>query len=103
MMEMMADQFSGAFAGYNLTVTESHQSTKVDTSGTAKAVVGSFNRMGSIKFPVSDIQMIRDPAMQQSLMKVSEGAVFHCLQRSRDRVYIIFKSNLGICPKESAV
>ena len=45
-MEMMANNFPGAFAGYTLTVTESHQKTKVDTSGTAKAVVASFQKLG---------------------------------------------------------
>lgn len=46
MMEMMADRFPGCFSGYSMTVAESHQRTKVDTSGTAKAVVASFNKMG---------------------------------------------------------
>jgi 4-hydroxy-tetrahydrodipicolinate reductase len=46
MMEMMADRFPGCFSGYSLAVAESHQRTKVDTSGTAKAVVQSLNRMG---------------------------------------------------------
>lgn len=46
MMEMMADRFPGCFSGYSLAVAESHQRTKVDTSGTAKAVVKSFNKMG---------------------------------------------------------
>ena len=46
MMEMMAQQFPGAFSGYNLAVTESHQRTKADTSGTAKAVVASLQKLG---------------------------------------------------------
>lgn len=46
MMEMMAEQFPGAFSGYTLAVTESHQRTKADTSGTAKAVVGSLRKLG---------------------------------------------------------
>ena len=46
MMEMMAERFPGCFAGYSLEVVESHQRTKADTSGTAKAVVGSFQKMG---------------------------------------------------------
>ncbi|KAI0563728.1 Dihydrodipicolinate reductase [Gracilaria domingensis] len=37
MMEMMAKEFPGAFAGYKLSVKESHQATKADTSGTAKS------------------------------------------------------------------
>jgi 4-hydroxy-tetrahydrodipicolinate reductase len=45
---IMAEQFPGAFSGYKLEVTESHQSTKVDTSGTARAVVSSFRKLGVI-------------------------------------------------------
>ncbi|KAJ1397166.1 hypothetical protein B484DRAFT_301434, partial [Ochromonadaceae sp. CCMP2298] len=35
-MLRMAEQFPASFKGYTLKVTESHQSTKADTSGTAK-------------------------------------------------------------------
>jgi hypothetical protein len=45
-MEVMAEQFPGAFAGYTLQVTESHQLSEVDTSGTAKAVISSFQKLG---------------------------------------------------------
>ena len=38
----MARDFPGAFAGYKLEVTESHQKTKADTSGTAKAMAPRF-------------------------------------------------------------
>ena len=34
----MAADFPGSFEGYTLSVTESHQSSKADTSGTAKAI-----------------------------------------------------------------
>lgn len=46
MMELMAERFPGCFSGYSLAVAESHQRTKADTSGTAKAVVASLNKMG---------------------------------------------------------
>lgn len=46
MMDNMAKEFPGAFSGYKLEVTESHQRTKADTSGTAKAVVGSLQQLG---------------------------------------------------------
>jgi 4-hydroxy-tetrahydrodipicolinate reductase len=49
-LEAMAARFPGAFGGYALTVTESHQRSKVDTSGTAKAVVESFRRLGVDEF-----------------------------------------------------
>lgn len=45
-MEMMAQNFPGAFSGYKLSVKESHQRTKVDTSGTAKEIVKSFQNLG---------------------------------------------------------
>lgn len=45
-MRIMAESFPGAFAGYQLSVVESHQRNKADTSGTAREVVQSFQRMG---------------------------------------------------------
>ena len=41
-LEVMAKDFPGSFDGYKLSVVESHQSTKADTSGTAKAVSTSL-------------------------------------------------------------
>jgi 4-hydroxy-tetrahydrodipicolinate reductase len=60
-LEDMAHKFPGAFAGYTLQVTESHQSTKADTSGTAKAVIGSLNKLSDDTFDVEkDVVMLRD-------------------------------------------
>eukprot|EP00184_Porphyridium_aerugineum_P003449 CAMPEP_0184706508 /NCGR_PEP_ID=MMETSP0313-20130426/36794_1 /TAXON_ID=2792 /ORGANISM="Porphyridium aerugineum, Strain SAG 1380-2" /LENGTH=293 /DNA_ID=CAMNT_0027168061 /DNA_START=366 /DNA_END=1247 /DNA_ORIENTATION=- len=72
-MKIMADQFPNAFAGYTLTVVESHQKTKADTSGTAKAVVASFNKLG-LNFNVSQIEMVRDPKQSVDRMGVPEEA-----------------------------
>ena len=47
MMEYMAEAFPGAFSGYKLGVRESHQRAKADTSGTAKAIVNSFSKLGA--------------------------------------------------------
>ncbi|GLI67484.1 hypothetical protein VaNZ11_011701 [Volvox africanus] len=73
-MDMMAKNFPGAFSGYKLRVVESHQSTKKDTSGTAKAVVQSFVEMG-VKFDVSQIELVREPKDQVEVMKVPESAL----------------------------
>lgn len=59
-LEHMAKSFPGAFKGYTLEVIESHQASKVDTSGTAKAIVASFQQLGC-DFDVEQIQMVRDP------------------------------------------
>ncbi len=64
MMEYAADTFPGLFKGYSLQVVESHQKGKADTSGTAKAMVGYFNKLGA-DFDPDHIQMIRDPEIQE--------------------------------------
>ena len=61
-----AENFPGAFKGYRLSVEESHQKSKRDTSGTARAMVGYFNRLG-IPFRVDQIEMIRDPDLQRGI------------------------------------
>uniref|UniRef100_A0A7S2PFN2 4-hydroxy-tetrahydrodipicolinate reductase n=1 Tax=Zooxanthella nutricula TaxID=1333877 RepID=A0A7S2PFN2_9DINO len=59
-MEKMASDFPNAFGGYKMEVTESHQSTKADTSGTAKAMVASFNELGvTPQFKVDEIEKLR--------------------------------------------
>ena len=60
-LEDLATKFPGAFDGYKLSVTESHQKTKADTSGTAKAVIDSIEKLASDdNFTTEDINMIRD-------------------------------------------
>lgn len=66
MLEWAARSFPGVFSGYELAVTESHQATKADTSGTARAIVKSFNAMG-IAFDESQIRMVRAPEEQRAL------------------------------------
>ncbi len=64
MMEFAATTFTNLFEGYSLDVRESHQKGKADTSGTAKAVVASFNQMG-VRFREEDIRMERNPDIQK--------------------------------------
>jgi len=66
MMEYAAETFPDLFRGYSLTVKESHQKGKADTSGTAKAIVGYFNKLG-IPFTEKEISMERDPERQKSV------------------------------------
>ncbi|GBF92169.1 4-hydroxy-tetrahydrodipicolinate reductase chloroplastic-like, partial [Raphidocelis subcapitata] len=73
-MEMMGQTFPGAFSGYGLRVVESHQSTKKDTSGTAKAIVSSFNALG-VDYDPSSIEMVREREAQLRDMRVPEGAL----------------------------
>ena len=64
MMEYAAQTFPDLFKGYTLEVQESHQAGKADTSGTAKAMIGYFNRMG-VPFQSEDIRMTREPEVQR--------------------------------------
>lgn len=79
MMEMMAEQFPGVFEGYKLSVVESHQVTKADTSGTAKSVVESFNKMG-LSQDIEDITLVRTVEEQKQMGIADEfltGHAFH--------------------------
>ncbi|MCB2155031.1 dihydrodipicolinate reductase [bacterium] len=68
-MANLADNFPGAMKGYGFHVVESHQKGKKDTSGTAKALVADFARLG-LPAKVDEIEMIREPEEQTSRMNV---------------------------------
>jgi len=63
MMEYAADTFPELFRGYTLEIKESHQKGKADTSGTAKAMVRYFNKLG-VSFSEDQIIKMRDPDIQ---------------------------------------
>lgn len=71
MMAYAAENFPGIFKGYQLTIKESHQAGKADTSGTAKAMVQYFNQMG-IPFSIDQIEKERDPERQANMLGVPE-------------------------------
>jgi 4-hydroxy-tetrahydrodipicolinate reductase len=57
MLEWAAKNFANVFKGYSIRIVESHQKTKADTSGTAKALLKSFLEMGAND---KGIEMIRE-------------------------------------------
>lgn len=64
-LAQMAADFPGAFAGYALSVVESHQASKADTSGTAKAVSDSLSALvGGAPFDHAAIVRVREAAAQ---------------------------------------
>jgi len=71
MMEFAAQSFPDLFKGYRLEIRESHQKGKADTSGTARAMVGYFNRLGT-PFREEQIKMERDPQIQRTRWGVPE-------------------------------
>jgi 4-hydroxy-tetrahydrodipicolinate reductase len=80
-LEDLAIKFPSAFAGYKLEVTESHQKKKADTSGTAKAVIGSLKKLSDDGFDVEkDIEMLRDDESSLAFgvpKEAIDGHAFH--------------------------
>lgn len=72
MMESAAERFPGLFRGFRLTIEESHQQGKADTSGTARAMVAVFNRLG-VPFREEEIRRVRDPEEQRRRLGVPEA------------------------------
>lgn len=99
-MEIMAEQFPGAFAGYKLEVMESHQSTKLDTSGTAKAVIACFQKLGA-RFDMNEIRMVRDPEEQVHIVGVPEehlsGHAFHVYNLTSPDETVSFEFQHNVC------
>jgi 4-hydroxy-tetrahydrodipicolinate reductase len=71
-MAYAAKTFPDLFKGYQLTIRESHQQGKADTSGTAKAMVDYFNQMG-IPFSTEQIQKERNPEIQHKQWNIPEA------------------------------
>lgn len=99
-MEIMAEQFPGAFSGYSLQVLESHQASKVDASGTAKAVISCFNKLGA-SFDMDQIQLIRDPRQQVEMVGVPEehlsGHAFHMYHLTSPDETVSFEFQHNVC------
>ncbi|MEJ2401527.1 MAG: dihydrodipicolinate reductase C-terminal domain-containing protein [Xanthomonadales bacterium] len=71
-LRWLADEFPGSCRETTLSVRESHQKGKRDTSGTARALVDSFRRLG-IDCNESLIESIRDPERQRGQLRVPEA------------------------------
>lgn len=65
----LAANYPAALAGYKIAIRESHQSTKKDTSGTAKALVKDFAQLG-LPAGLETIEMVRDPERQRQDLQV---------------------------------
>ncbi|XP_057764570.1 4-hydroxy-tetrahydrodipicolinate reductase 1, chloroplastic-like [Salvia miltiorrhiza] len=99
-MEIMAEQFPGAFSGYDLQVMESHQASKLDVSGTAKAVISCFQKLGA-EFEEEQVQLIRDPKLQVQMVGVPEeylaGHAFHMYHLTSPDGTVSFEFQHNVC------
>lgn len=100
MMEYAAETFPDLFKGYTLQIKESHQNGKADTSGTAKAMVKYYNKLG-IPFKEDDIIMDRDPEIQKNRWNIPEqylsGHAWHTytLTSDNDSAKFEFSHNIN--------
>ncbi|KAI3907030.1 hypothetical protein MKW92_008610 [Papaver armeniacum] len=99
-MDIMAEQFPGAFSGYSLEVIESHQSSKLDPSGTAKDVIKCFQKLG-ISYELDQMQQIRNPEQQLEMVGVPEehlqGHAFHVYHLTSPDKTVSFEFQHNVC------
>ncbi|KAF0913362.1 hypothetical protein E2562_022164 [Oryza meyeriana var. granulata] len=99
-MEIMAEQFPGAFSGYRLEVLESHQAGKLDISGTAKAVIACFEKLG-VSYDLNRMVKIRDPEQQLEMVGVPEehieGHAFHLYHLTSPDDSVSFEFQHNVC------
>jgi 4-hydroxy-tetrahydrodipicolinate reductase len=84
--ERLAHEFPKAMQGLEISITESHQSTKRDTSGTAKAMAHHLSALG-LPASVDAIELVRDPTRQCEMGVPREhlaGHAYHTYQLRSD-------------------
>ena len=100
MLERMQNDFPDLYKNYTLSVKESHQKTKADTSGTAKAIVDTFNKMGVKKISYDDIQKIRDEKEQLNFgvaQNYLDGHAFHTYRLESEDKTAAFEFRHNVC------
>ncbi|GBG31187.1 4-hydroxy-tetrahydrodipicolinate reductase 1, chloroplastic [Hondaea fermentalgiana] len=105
MMDTMASTYPGAFGGYGLEITESHQSGKADTSGTAKAMVEYLNKLkGGDPFDVEDIKKLRESEAQQAFgvpAEALEGHAWHTYTLKSGDGSVVFEFKHNVCGRRT--
>lgn len=82
-LRWLAETFPGACDSVALSIRESHQQGKRDTSGTARALARSFRQLGA-DCPDGRIEAVRDPERQREELAVPEAFLdAHAFHRYR--------------------
>mmetsp|Transcript_8098 Transcript_8098/g.17575 ORF Transcript_8098/g.17575 Transcript_8098/m.17575 type:complete len:291 (+) Transcript_8098:64-936(+) len=104
-MEHMATNFPGAFSGYKLKITESHQSGKADTSGTAKDMMAYFKELnGESSFELENISKIRDREGQLGFGVPEHslsGHAFHTYELQSEDGSVHFEFQHNVCGRRT--
>jgi dihydrodipicolinate reductase len=84
----MARTYPRVFEKTRISLTESHQADKEDTSGTMKQMLSSLGKMINRELTEEDILKIRDPMQQAILLQVPSGwkgwHAYHFFKTFRD-------------------
>jgi len=103
-MKKMAEDFPNAFGGYKMDLVESHQSTKADTSGTAKDMVQHFNGLGVDHFDVEDIKKLRKPEEQRAFgvpEEATNGHAWHTYTLTSGDGSVQFEFKHNVCGRRT--
>lgn len=104
MLEDMQKRFTDLYKDYTLSVVESHQKTKADTSGTAKAIVDTFNKMGIDPISYDDINKIRTEEEQLEFGVPKDylcGHAFHTYRLESPDKTLAFEFRHNLCGRNS--
>ncbi|CAN0295295.1 unnamed protein product [Ectocarpus sp. 6 AP-2014] len=99
-IDNMAREFPGSFGDYKLEITESHQSAKVDTSGTAKALAADFAKLTAEDYDVKSINKVRDTEGQLAFGVPEEhlaGHAFHTYSLKSNDGTVEFQFRHNVC------
>jgi len=100
-LQEMAKRFPNSFVDYSLSVRESHQSTKADTSGTAKAIVAHLTALNGQKtYTLEDVVKIRDEAGQLAFGVPADallGHAFHTYRLTSPDGSVAFELQHNVC------
>lgn len=100
-LQHMSQRFPGSFIEYSLSVQESHQSTKADTSGTAKAIVDHLTALNNQKtFTLEDITKIRDEKGQLAFgvpRQALDGHAYHTYRLTSHDGSVNFELKHNVC------
>ena len=102
-IEKFAEINPGVFRGTTVEITESHQKTKKDVSGTAIAFKAQFERYGAL--PNGNITSIRDTRDQESLgiPNPDDGHAYHWVAVQSPSGEVIYQFNTAVSGRTSYV
>lgn len=102
-IDEFAEAYPGVFRGATVEITESHQKTKRDVSGTAVAFRSQFERYGAT--PDGTITSIRDTATQEALgiPDPDNGHAYHWVEVKNPTGEVIYQFNTAVQGRTSYV